>query len=186
MSDETTEGGPKKGKQTVLLVGAIAFGLAAGGGGGVFAAKALLGGTTASAAAPAAGEAAPDSAGAEEAGHGKEAEAGHGDEKGSHSAPGAVHTVSDMVLNPAQSGGSRFLMVSVAIGVGDEATAKEMEGRDAELRDAILTVLGGKTVNELADIARRDSLKMELKQTVGALVPGGKVSDVFFPQYVIQ
>ncbi len=72
-------------------------------------------------------------------------------------------TIDNLVLNPSGSGGTRHLMLSVAVEVKDDADAEQMKARDAEVRDAVLHVLGSKTVDELADIAARDSLKLELR-----------------------
>jgi flagellar protein FliL len=54
----------------------------------------------------------------------------------------AVHLLENLVLNPAGSGGSRFLLLSVAIEVGKAKAAESFKNRDAELRDIILTSLG--------------------------------------------
>src|SRR5688500_4958304 len=53
------------------------------------------------------------------------AEEGHG-----APAPAAVHTIENIVINPAQSGGTRFLMASVGFGLTDAHGAEQMELRD--------------------------------------------------------
>src|SRR5690606_12927220 len=59
----------------------------------------------------------------------------------------AVHLISDLVLNPAGSGGSRFLLVTIALDCGSSTAATTFAARDAELRDIVLSTLGRKTVD---------------------------------------
>lgn len=189
MSNEATE---KKGGNRLLVIGAaVVLGLLAGGGAGAFFAGPLLANRAAPAEAAGAAEeegaegeehAAPEEH-AEEAGHGEAAEEG-GHEEGGAAAP--MYVMNNLVLNPARSNGTRFLMTTVAFGMKSEAGVAEMEGRDLEVRDRVLRVLGAKTVMELADVAKRDSLKVELKDSVGVLFGEGAVRDVYFPQFVIQ
>lgn len=98
----------------------------------------------------------------------------------------ALHLVEDVVVNPAQSRGTRFLLVSVAFEVDDKDAAARLAARDAELRDVLLDVLGNKTVEELADVSRREALKEEIRAAAQPLLPGGQVHRVYLPLYVIQ
>lgn len=114
---------------------------------------------------------------------------------GEHAAPkegeaateaAAVHLLENLVLNPASSGGSRFLLLTVAIEVGNAKAAEDFKGRDAELRDIILTSLGVKTVEELTEIARREQFKTELKTAINAKFGKKAVKSLYFPQFVVQ
>jgi flagellar FliL protein len=97
-----------------------------------------------------------------------------------------VHAVENLVLNPAGSSGTRFLMVNATFELKDGATEQLMKDHEAEVRDHILGLLGKKTVDELTDMARREGLKKEVIDAVAPLFPKGAVKKVFFPQFVIQ
>ena len=97
-----------------------------------------------------------------------------------------IHMLENLVLNPAQSNGTRFLMVSIAFELGSASAAEKLTQREAELRDVVLRVLGSKTVDDLARLSARDSLKLELRDSVRTLLPGGTLQRVYLPQYVIQ
>ncbi len=101
-------------------------------------------------------------------------------------AAGTVHLLENLVLNPAGTGGTRFLMVSVAIETRDAAVNDEMNERDAEVRDATLQLLAGKTVDELADVSRRPALRQELLVRLSRLFAPGAIRQIYFPQFVIQ
>jgi flagellar FliL protein len=187
------------------LLLAIVVGLAAGAGAGFFAvgpalasgiAPAVAANAKKAKAAKPAGEhgdaAADDEGGHDEAAaddeEGEEEEAasgGHGGKEGA-AAGAPVYTLDNLVLNPAESGGTRFLLLTISFELKSAEMADAMKARDAELRDAVLVTVGNKTVEQLSDVAARDSLKVELRAAAGKLFKKGGVKRVYFPQFVIQ
>ena len=112
---------------------------------------------------------------------------GHDGAKGEKKVGAAVAMMENLVLNPAGSNGTRFLMAAVAAEVKDEKVKEEMTGRDAELRDAVLHILGERTVDQLADVNLRDLLKKQLTDSLNArLQSKTAIKRVYFPQFVIQ
>ena len=97
-----------------------------------------------------------------------------------------VHTVDNLVLNPAGSNGTRFLMVTATFEVKDGGVEQVMKDHEAEVRDRILALLGKKTIEELTDITRRETIKQEVLDAVAPIVAKGGIRKVFFPQFVIQ
>ena len=97
-----------------------------------------------------------------------------------------THAIENLVLNPAGSNGTRFLMVSATFELKDSGIENQMKEHDAEVRDHILSILGKKTVDELTDIAQREQIKKDVLESVGALFEKGAVKKVFFGQFVIQ
>lgn len=97
-----------------------------------------------------------------------------------------THSIENLVLNPAGSGGTRFLMVTATFEVRDGAVEQQMKDHDAEVRDHILAMLGKKTVEELSDITLRESMKKEVLASVASLFPKDGIRKVFFAQFVIQ
>jgi flagellar FliL protein len=97
-----------------------------------------------------------------------------------------THAIENLVLNPAGSGGTRFLMVTATFELRDGSIEQQMKDHDAEVRDHILALLGKKTVEELSDITLREAMKQEILIGVSELFPKGSVRKVFFSQFVIQ
>lgn len=112
----------------------------------------------------------------------------HGEEKaGEHSTTATqIYTISDLVLNPAGSGGTRFLMMSVAFDVRDSSAVEMLKQRDAEIKDAVLALVGARTVEELAEVSEREPLKLEINALVTRIVKKNLIKRVSFPQFVIQ
>lgn len=170
---------PARGASKLMLILAVVGGLAAGAAGGAFAVGPLVAQKLVPHAATPADSARSAEAGEEE--HGEEGKEGEGAAK-------PVHTIDNLVLNPAESGGQRFLLLTIAFELKDAATLDALKARDAELRDAVLQSVGAKSVEFLADMAHRDSLKTELKAVAGKLFPDkkGVIRRIYFPQFVIQ
>ncbi|GJG86601.1 hypothetical protein tb265_17820 [Gemmatimonadetes bacterium T265] len=183
-------GGPKP----LPVILAVVAGLALGGGAGAFGVgPALASGITPSVAAAQVKHHAAKSADAEADGGDADGDAaaddeGDGGEKkgGKEGAAASVYTIDNLVLNPAGSGGTRFLLLSIAFEMKDAAALESIKSRDAELRDAILVTLGGKTVEQLSEMTARDSLKAELRAATAKALHTRGVRRVYFPQFVIQ
>jgi len=169
---------PSKIKQLLPFVAAMVLGLGLGGASGAF----FVGPALARGIAP---EGAPAAA----ADHGEkdaEASGGHGEAKEGEKAAAQVYTLDNLVLNPAESGGTRFLLLSIAFETADAALVEDMKTRDAELRDAVLVTLGAKTVEQLADMRAREAIKTELTGAALKLFKKKGALRVYFPQFVIQ
>lgn len=154
-----------------LVLGGLAGGIAIGAAAGAF----LVGPMVARASGYAAGTPAT---------HAEKAEGKKGEEGATKS---TIHTVENLVLNPSGTNGTRFLMCSVAIEFSDEKFNEVLTARDAEVRDAILGVLGRKTIDELSDVVVREAIKLEVRTTLDQLFKQkGAVARLYFPQFVIQ
>ncbi|MBK9067922.1 MAG: flagellar basal body-associated FliL family protein [Gemmatimonadetes bacterium] len=108
--------------------------------------------------------------------------------EGEHGGEGAKKFIelSNIVVNPAGSQGSRFLMLSVAISVGNEEAHKVLQDREVEMRDKVTGLVESMTLAQLTAPGVRDTLKARIAVAAGTIV-GPKVPvKVFLPQFVIQ
>lgn len=110
---------------------------------------------------------------------------GHGGGHGGGVAP-TLHILDNLVVNPAGSEGTRYLLVSVAIEPEDPSLVEELASLDVALRHGLLSFLGSKTVRELADISARDALVEEMKAVLSHEVGEDLIHRIYLPQYVIQ
>jgi len=171
-------------KAKLPMIAMIAVGLAIGGGTGA----AFIGPMMAKKmgkSAPATTEAAAAD-GADASHDAAPAEGDHAAPEGEKGGEATVHLIENLVLNPAGSGGSRFLLLTVAIEAGSATVATDMTTRDAELRDIILSSLGLKTVDQLTDMSVRDSIKAEVQTAISARFGKKSVKRLYFPQFVVQ
>jgi flagellar FliL protein len=97
-----------------------------------------------------------------------------------------MYAIENIVLNPAGTNGSRYLLLTVALVLGDASGEATARARDIEVRDRIVALLATQTVEDLVDPAQRDSLKARIQQSITPLFPAGTVRRVLLPQFVVQ
>jgi len=175
---------PKKSGVMPLAI-AVVVALGAGAGAGIFA----VGPALAKGIAPQGAHASAAGADAASADDSSSDEESAPAPKGEHGqpAPSSVYVIDNLVLNPAGSGGTRFLLLTVAFEMATPDLLDEMKSRDAEVRDAVLGALGSKTVEQLADVSAREPIKEDLRIALSPMFKKKKaVKRIYFPQFVIQ
>lgn len=96
------------------------------------------------------------------------------------------HMIENLIVNPAGTQGTRFLLLSLAIEAKDGVAVDAIKARDAEVRDAVIDLVGAQSVDVLSDVAQREPLKKAVTERVAALFPKGTIRKLYFPQFVIQ
>jgi flagellar protein FliL len=111
-----------------------------------------------------------------EAAHGEIADAG-GDN---------IYIVKDVIVNPAGTNGTRFLLTTVGFEVTTDDGRKELEKKDVQVRDALNGILTTKELRDLVDIAQRESIRVEIAEKVGQMLKTGQLRTVYFSKFIIQ
>lgn len=99
---------------------------------------------------------------------------------------GPMFKIDNLIVNPAGSQGSRFLMVSVAVETSDAKLEAHLRGREPQIRDVVIALLEQRTMDELSLPGMRDSIKVQLADTISQIAGVKKPLKVFLPQFVIQ
>ena len=153
--------------KTMILVAVLVVAVAAGAGGGFVLAPRL---------APHGAKADSSAAEPDEKEHGK------GEKEGA----GRIFKIENLIVNPAGSEGSRFLMTSVAFEVETEAAENALKEHDVQLRDLVVSRLESQTMQVLTQPFARDSVKRQLATAVAAIIGPKTKVNVYLPQFVIQ
>jgi flagellar FliL protein len=109
------------------------------------------------------------------------AKTSHGEE-----APVKLLELKDMIMNPAGSDGSRFLMISVAFEFSASDAELRARNRETELRDRIAAVLTTQTMGMLTAPGSRDSLKTLLAEALFTVTGSREPVRIFIPHLLIQ
>lgn len=101
--------------------------------------------------------------------------------------PGENFAVEEVVINPAGTRGKHFLRLGLALEThsGPEFLT-ELETRNAQLRDLIIQKFSTRTMDELGDPTVREELRLQCIDEINAAVTGGKISNIYFTDYVLQ
>lgn len=98
---------------------------------------------------------------------------------------GTFYQIENMIVNPADTDGRRYLMISVGFEAKEEAVSEELEQKEVVIRDLMLRHLGKRTVPELSDVDVRPTIKGELRDSVNTLLVG-RIDRLYFTQFVLQ
>jgi flagellar FliL protein len=113
---------------------------------------------------------------------------GHGAEPAPAIAPSdrKVLELTNIIVNPAGSQGSRFLMTTVAFSVPGDEAYQILESHKIEVRDGVTSILESRTLAQLTAPGARDSLKVQIAALAATLVGPAVPVQVYLPQFVIQ
>jgi flagellar protein FliL len=179
--EKKAPGLPFKIPESAILAATIVASLTAGSLlGGLFIAPKVIAARNAQPATPARVEK-TEGGGEVQESEGKESEGKKGEKEKS-----AVFSIDNIVVNPAGSAGTRFLMASVAFELSDEKAVAALREQEVQIRDAVITTLESQTLEMLAAPGSREGIKRQLAVAVKPLVPGHRQVRVYLPQFVLQ
>ena len=167
---------PAAGKSALLLPVLIA--LVGGLGGGVVAVTVVAPHVIKPAAAAPATQPAPAPA--------PEPKAGAAGAPGEGAEPGKLVKLEGLIVNPAGSQGTRFLMASVAFETTRPTDQAILQARDVQVRDLVTSLLEKQSIAVLTAPGARDTLRAQLAQVVLPLLPAGGHVNVYISQLVVQ
>ena len=115
------------------------------------------------------------------------AEGGHGEAKGGEGAAGSTnYPLEPFIVNIYDGQERRYLKLKVEFELANVQAKPEMDAKVAPLRDAILILLTTKTMQEIQDLQGKNQLREQILAAVNKIVPPGKVSKVYFTDFVVQ
>ncbi len=100
--------------------------------------------------------------------------------------PGEIYLVEDVIVNPKNTEGRHFVNVSVGLEEGKKNIGDELKNRDAQIRDVLIDIFVSKTIQQLDDVADKDSLKSEIARRLNKLLGAGSIRHVYFSNFIIQ
>jgi len=99
---------------------------------------------------------------------------------------GNIYMISEIIVNPAGTGGTRYLSASVGFELGNSKAGARFAEREAVIRDALITILSSQSIAELTDFRQRELLRKLIKQRAEKLLKTGDIAAVYFTEFVLQ
>jgi len=122
----------------------------------------------------------------------KQAEGEHGASSagGSHgeisTEVGIMFPLDLFTVNLLSESGRRYLKVEMNLELEGEELALELETKKPVLRDVIIRILSGKSLEEVSTIKGKETLKEEIVHDLNQRVKDGKIKNVYFTDFVVQ
>jgi len=100
---------------------------------------------------------------------------------------GKVVSLDTFIVNLADPGANRYLRVTMDLEVtGGKAAEEELTRRTSQLRDAVLMILPTKRFGDIISTEGKSALRDELLGALNGLMAAGKISRIYFKEFVIQ
>jgi len=115
-----------------------------------------------------------------------EGEATHKPEQEKKSAHVVIHKLDTFLVNLADPGGKRYLKLTMELELDSPKTVEEITKETPRIRDVILTVLSSKEFEEISTLPGKTALKKELMTKLNASLKTGKVTNIYFTEFLVQ
>jgi flagellar FliL protein len=106
--------------------------------------------------------------------------------KGHGASQALIHQISNIVVNPAGTGGSRFLSASFGFELESAEIQREFDEKEPVIRDALITILSAKTVQQLTDPKQKEIVRYQIKKRVSQIMETDQLAGVYFTDFVLQ
>jgi flagellar FliL protein len=101
-------------------------------------------------------------------------------------APSVMYALKPLMVNLAESRGSKVLKVSVAFELSSPDLSAELDEKLQKVTDSILVLLSSKTFDDVYSVEGKFRLKDEITMRVNRFLLMGHVRDAYFTEFVIQ
>jgi len=99
---------------------------------------------------------------------------------------GPMVNIEEFIVNIISSDTAHYVKASLTVELSNEQVKAEVEQRMPQMRDAVLLLIGNKTYEELQDLQGKKQLKAELISKMNSFLRSGKVTSVYFTNFVVQ
>jgi len=107
---------------------------------------------------------------------------------------GAVVSVDTFIVNLADTGGNRYLRVTMDLELagkpadksGGKTAGDELAKRMPQIRDAILMILSTKRYSDISTPEGKTALREEILNAANGLLASSQISRIYFKEFVIQ
>ena len=99
---------------------------------------------------------------------------------------GPIFSLDTFIVNLADKGGKRYLRITIDL----ELDSKELEGEVAkrlpQVRDSILTILPTKHFEDISSAEGKTALRDQMLERINSLLARGKITNIYFKEFVVQ
>ena len=112
-------------------------------------------------------------------------EANEGNSKKTNKDIGPIHTLDTFIVNLIGQGRS-YLKTRIELELDNENTIVEINRRLPQLRDKILTTLSSKSFDDISTLEGKYQLRAELIASLNQYLITGKVTNIYFTDFIVQ
>jgi len=99
---------------------------------------------------------------------------------------GAMFELESFIVNLSGGSGNNYLKIKINLEINKEELKTELEKRLPQFRDAILSLLSSKTYTEVKTLEGKAQIRAEIMTTLNQYLKTGKVTNVYFSDFIVQ
>ena len=99
---------------------------------------------------------------------------------------GPIYEMDTFIVNLADPGGKRYLRITIALEVTSEKVVEELKKRLPQVKHQILMILPSKKVEDIQSVEGKNIAMNEIMTQLNALLKEGKITHLYFTEFVIQ
>lgn len=92
----------------------------------------------------------------------------------------------NFIVNLADSGGRRYLSTTIVLEFSDKRLVGSLEKKVPEIRDRILMILPTKTFKDIQSAEGKKTLRTTLIRELNDVLQEGKITNIYFQEFVVQ
>jgi flagellar protein FliL len=109
-----------------------------------------------------------------------------GQKPGTEVTASLIFSMNPFVVNLNDPGGKRYLKTKIDLEYAGAGVTEELKQRQPQVRDAILLLLSGKSLEDIQGVEGKIILRRELVSKINQVLTKGKIRNLYFTQFVIQ
>ena len=99
---------------------------------------------------------------------------------------GPICPLETFIVNLADKGGNRYLRVTMDLELGNPELQAEITKRMPQIRDSILMILPSKRFDDISPVEGKTALRDEILEKLNSLLTSGKITNIYFKEFVVQ
>ncbi|MBM7555349.1 flagellar basal body-associated FliL family protein [Halanaerobacter jeridensis] len=97
---------------------------------------------------------------------------------------GPTHNLDQFLVN--LSGSNSYVKIKISVEVDNKDVIEEIQNRTPQIRDTIISILRSKEMKDISNNPSAKKLRQEIRNRVNQHLAQGKVTNVFFTEFVVQ
>lgn len=99
---------------------------------------------------------------------------------------GPIYPLETIIVNLLDPSGKRYLKIQIQLELDNETLKVEIDKRMPQFKDAIISLLSSKTIPDINSVEGKMQLRAELAALFNQHLKSGKITNVFFMDFIIQ
>ncbi len=99
---------------------------------------------------------------------------------------GPIFPLKTFIVNLADKGGTRYLRVTMDLELGNPELKNELNKRLPQVRDSLLMILPSKRFEDISTVQGKTALRDEVLETLNGFLNQGKITNIYFKEFVVQ